>query len=36
MTQALIDCFFKELVRPLSTEILQGRIVFTDSRMSQL
>lgn len=36
MTQALIDCFFKEVVRLLSTEITQGRIVFTDSRMVQL
>lgn len=36
MTQALIDCFFKEVVRLLSTEVMQGRIVFTDSRMVQL
>lgn len=36
MTQALIDCFFKEVVRMLTTEVMEGRIVFTDSRMVEL
>lgn len=36
ITQELIDKFFDELVKLLATDVAQGRVVFTDSRMVHL
>ncbi len=36
MTQALIDCFFREVARMLAPEITKSQVIFTNSRMGHL